>query len=69
MIIPKNPLQSYFKSYVSNFQLGRLKSCHLTSSGLFLQSLCFRGEKKISLFAADATPVYYTDHIYAFDIL
>ena len=46
MIIPKNPLQSYFKSYVSNFQLGRLKSCHLTSSGLFLQSLCFRGKKK-----------------------
>ena len=45
MIIPKNPLQSYFKSYVSNFQLSRLKSCHLTSSGLFLQSLCFLGKK------------------------
>lgn len=68
MIIPKNPLQGYFKSYVSNFQLGRLKSCHLISSGLFLQSLCFRGEK-ISLFAADATPLYYTGPIYSFDIL
>lgn len=62
----KNPLQGYFKSYVSNFQLGRLKSYTLSHLD-YLQSL-FLGEK-ISLFAADATPLYYTCPIYSFDIL
>lgn len=68
MIIPKNPLQGYFKSYVSNFPAGQTEILPPYLIWIvFAEFMFFRG--KISLFAADATPLYYTGPIYSFDIL